>query len=425
MDYKKLEYNNYTLHIINTQRFKTLNVEVFFSNTYNRKSKVYYTFLSSLLSNTCKKYNTKAKMNIKKEELYDLSLMYSYFTIGKCQVFSCDLTVVNPKYIDNKLYDEVFSFLGETMFNPNIVDNKFDEKEFAFSTDAIINGIKRGKENNSSYAVKEFNKIFYDKTPLKYPFYEKEDVYKKVKNEEVYDFYKNIFTDNKIDIFILGDIDEKLIIKKIEKIFKNVKGNKNLKLDLYIDNKIKEKSVIIKETKDFKQSVILVGYKFKNLTDYELKYVLPIYNLMLGGCSVSNSILFTNVREKNSLCYSIASYAYKYSSSLVVESQINKSNYDKTLKIIKKSIKIDKNVENLNDLFVSSKKSTNIGFNDYYDNPYKIIERYFICTFENMLDIESVRKITNEINISDVFELSRKLKLDTIYFLEGDKNERE
>ena len=423
MDYKQIEYDNYTLHLINTDRFRTLNIEVFFSNSYNRKSKIYYTFLSSLLSNTTKKYNSKMKMNIKKEELYDLNMYYSFYSMGKASIFSCDMSVVNPKYVNNNLYDDIFSFLYESLFNPNVTDGKFDETEFNFSLDGIINSSKKSMENSSSYANVEFRKTFYDKTILKYPFYEKEEVYRKVKNEDVFEFYKNMFSNDRIDIFVLGDIEEDLIIKKVNKLFSKVKNNSNLNIDLYLNNKPKEKECIVSETKDYNQSILLLGYKFKNLSNYELRYVLPIYNMMLGGTNINNSILFTNVREKNSLCYYIASFASMYVGSLIIEAQISKTNYSKTLKLIKENIKMNKNIPGIEDLFVSSKKAFNVGLNDYYDNPYKIISRYYSSIFENLPNIEETRKIINELDINDVFELSKKLKLDTIYFLEGDKNE--
>lgn len=423
MNYKKIEKDKYTLHLINTTRFKTINIEIYFSNLYNRKDRIYYTFLSSLLSKTTKKYNTRLKMNIKKEQLYGLGLSYSYFTIGKMQSFMTNITFLNPKYVAEKLYDNVFSFLKEAFFNPNVINNKFDEKEYNFTLDGILTSIKRNKCNNNSYALEQFRKNFFDKTILKDAFYEKESVYKKINNEDVYTFYKNMFSNNKIDIFVLGEFDEELIIKKINNLFKNINNTINFNIDLYINNKIKDKVKEVKESKDYKQSIIMVGYKFKKLTDYESKYILPIYNLMLGGTSINNSILFTNVREKNSLCYYIASYAYRYSSSIVIESLINKNNYDKVLNLIKNNIIMSKNTPNINDLFISSKKTLNIGLNDYYDNPYKIIERYFLSLYDNISTIEEAREIINNIDINDVFKLSEKLILDTIYFLEGNKNE--
>ena len=53
-----------------------------------------------------------------------------------------------------------------------------------------------------------------------------------------------------------------------------------------------------RENDDVNQTQLAILCSLSNITDYERKYVLPIYGELLGGSS--NSILFDTVREKNS-----------------------------------------------------------------------------------------------------------------------------
>ena len=83
----------------------------------------------------------------------------------------------------------------------------------------------------------------------------------------------------------------------------------------------------IKEKQNLNQSQLVMGFKIDKMTDFELRYVLNAYSYILGGGP--DSKLFRNVREKNSLCYSINSVAYLLGGMLSVMAGINQDNFTK------------------------------------------------------------------------------------------------
>ena len=52
------------------------------------------------------------------------------------------------------------------------------------------------------------------------------------------------------------------------------------------------------------------------ITDFERKYVLPVYGELLGG--TSNSILFDTVREKNSYAYYVNALVKPYDNVMMI-----------------------------------------------------------------------------------------------------------
>ena len=242
------------------------------------------------------------------------------------------------------------------------------------------------------------------------------DKIKKINRKELYYFYKRLINNSKVIVTALGDFDEDVIVKNIEKLMKKIKTVDNLgKPGL---KEIETKNVnVIKLEKDFFQSTLLVGYKFYGLTDYERYYVLPLYNMILG--SMNNSILFVNVREKNSLCYSVISYLHKMVPALTIECGISAKNYDKALSIIEKSVKLMSNKEEIEKLYKNAINTINLSLNDIYDNVDRIIDSFLYREFDNPDSIEEKRLKFNSVSIDNIVDLSKKIKLNTVLFMEG------
>ena len=165
-----------------------------------------------------------------------------------------------------------------------------------------------------------YDRNMFKGTSYEYTTFNVLDKIRKINSKKLYDFYKKLISKSKVIVTVLGDFDEEVILKNIEKLMKKI--NTSDKLGNVLLDEIKTKSVnVIKLEKDFFQSTLLMGYKFYGLSDFERHYVLPVYNMILG--SMNNSVLFVNVREKNSLCYSVISYLHKMVPALTIECGIS------------------------------------------------------------------------------------------------------
>jgi len=180
-------------------------------------------------------------------------------------------------------------------------------------------------------------------------------------------------------------------------------------------NSLKE----VSENMSLKQSKISIICKLLNLSLYERRYVLPIYSSILGGSS--NSRLFTNVREKNSLCYTVNSISNTPNSMLMIYAGIDASNYDKALKLIKKEIKL-KNITN--EELENSKKELISSVETLFDSTTGIINYYYGIEVFKADDIDTKIKNFNKVSINDLESLSKKIEIAMIYFLKGEGNDK-
>ena len=107
MNYKKIIKDNYTLHLVDTDRFKELSIAVHFSKKSSSKNIAYYNLLSKNITYSSKKYNSKNKIAIKCEELYGTKVSSFVLFTGSVESFVFNLDMLNPKYIDDKSRDNM------------------------------------------------------------------------------------------------------------------------------------------------------------------------------------------------------------------------------------------------------------------------------------------------------------------------------
>jgi predicted Zn-dependent peptidase len=368
---------------------------------------------------TSKKYDTKSKIATIGEELYGSRISASFNIIGNTTEFIFTLEFLNPKYTEEKYLNESLDFLYEVIFNPNIEDNGFKKEYFDILVKENLSYIESIKDNPNLFASIEYSKKMYKGTPGEYFSLPSKEELLNATPQDLYLYYKKLFSGEfKTDIVVYGE-QYPNIEKNIEEKFKNLKTN-NDEISLSIKHKYKNEIKEYKDTLPYNQSKLYMGYRLNELDYHEMNHVLKVYNTILG--TMNDSILFNIVREKNSLCYSIGSYYSKYNPSLTIYAGINKDNYEKTILLIKECMEMMKDEKVIESCFESAKKTINTYLNNYYDDCFSQINKYYYDQFEKTDDIETYRENINKVTIEEIIELNKKISLSTIYFLEGDNN---
>ena len=417
MEYKKINEKEYTLHIINTNRFKTISIVIFLTKLFDKNDIAYGSLLTRNLLYTSKKYNTKSKMTKIVEDLYGAKISASFGLTGKTESFIFSLDFLNPKYTEEMYLKKTLNYFKEVLTNPNVNNNEFDNTYFNILKNDIISSIKSIKDNPRTFSSIEYAKIMYKGTPSSYSTYPDIKDVEKISSKDLYNFYKTLFNGGyKIDIVTLGEINFD-INKYIKDNFSFLKGN-NKKLEFIINHKYDTKVINKIDSLPFNQSRLYMGYRLNNLDFHEMNHVLRIYNTILG--TMNDSILFNIVREGNSLCYTIGSYYSKYNPSLTIYAGINKKNYELTVKLIKECVEKMKDKKELERLFDSAKKTINTYLNNYYDDLSLQINERYQSEFETLEDIETLRENINKVTIDEVIKLNDKIKLSIVYLLKGD-----
>ena len=421
MQYKKVQLGSYNLHMIKTDRFKTVNMQIVLSDSIKKEDITKRNFLSDMLTYSCEKYKTKRDISIASQDLYAASVYSTCYRLGNYYNTDINLYFLNEKYSEEGMTEKSLDFLKEIIFNPNVEDNKFDSTSFNVIKNNMRIQIKSIKEDPRKYSMIKMLENMDKNMPYSYHGFGYLEDLEKITEENLYEYYQDFLRKSNIEIFIIGDIDFDNIEKLVREKFKFNVYKKKKEEPIIIHKKIRTRAKTIVEEDEINQSKLTIGCKINGLTDFEKNYVLTIYNIILGGDS--DSLLFKNVREKNSLCYYVSSSSNKMDNLLIISSGIAKNNFKKTLSLIKKEMK---NIEKGNfneELIEKAKIRYNSVLDEMYDYPNRIISAYYASEILGV-DFPDVRKKKiMEVTKEDIVGICKKIKMDTIYLLGGKENE--
>ena len=120
MNYTKKDLGSFRLHLIRTNKFKTVTMKVLFHTPITKEDITKRILLSDILLQSSKKYESKRSMTIEAEELYSATLSTGNQRLGNYIFTNFNLQVLNDKYTEEGNLEKAVEFLSEIIFHPNI-----------------------------------------------------------------------------------------------------------------------------------------------------------------------------------------------------------------------------------------------------------------------------------------------------------------
>lgn len=423
MKYKKISNYSYNIHIIKTNKFKTVTVEVNFKRKLVKEDITARNMLVNLLCESNMQYKTKRDLTIATEELYDLYYRGMNYISGKYNIMTFDVKFLNEEYTEEGMLNKSIKFLADLIFKPNITKKNnsisFNSDSYNLSYNLLKDSITSMKENPDMYARTRMLENMEPNSYLSYRGYGYIEDLEKLDNKKLYKYYESVLNSDIVDIFVIGNVNERSIVKIIKENFDCIKTFKKPSESHFTrPKKCRLVPKVSKEHQKINQSKLILGYKIDKMTDFELRYVLNVYSYILGGGP--DSKLFKTVREENSLCYYISSIGNPLNSILTINAGINKDDYKNAVSLIKKEVSNMKKGKFNNEDIIKAKITYVNSLKELEDNPQSLISLYAGIEYLNSDSFEDRFKKINKVTANDVVKLASKIHLDTIYLLEGD-----
>lgn len=418
MKYKTYNCNSFNIYTIKTDRFKTSHLEVIFKNVLKKEEIGTYSFLADMLSEGCKKYPRKKDLITRFEELYKIVIYASTMRVGNVIDLHVSLDFINPEYIEDEGYiEDVIKTLFEVINNPNVCNDEFDLKTFNIVKERLRREINSLKENPVKQSIKEAIKTMDSNSPTSYEILGTIEELENITPAKLYNAYKSLRKNFKVDVFLIGNLDMDNVASLIKKYFKNryiVSDN----FEVMVDNKETKKVKVKAMKSDNIQTNLVMLFNLKNLSELEKNITLNCFNYLYGSGGLTSK-LYKSIREENSLCYAINSMYLKYDKLLMVQISLDNCNVKKAISLVKKELKSMQNGNFSEEEVRDAINNMVISLDMSLDNNIAILNNYVFNIYDKLPSIEERKEYFKKLTKEDIVNVSKKVKLNTIFTLEG------
>ena len=406
------------LHIINTDKFKTNLSAVFLTMPLNRDNVTKNALIPMVLRRGSSELTNIEEINNKLDEMYGADFNCGVDKTGDNHILKFYMESINNNFLPEKenLLEESMKVLLDIVFNPLIENNGF-KNEYVESEKENLKQIILGKiDNKAKYAYDRcIEEMYKDKPFGLYKYGYVEDL-ESINAKNLYEYYKKMLSECKIDIFISGEVND-----ESKEILDNNENIKNINERQPIYNKKSEKAdsveeeKVIEEKMEVSQGKLVIGLEVgKN--DKESKYSALIYNAILGGTPTSK--MFQNVREKAHLAYVAGSNYIRHKNNVFIRCGIEIADYQKALDLIKVQIEDMKKGDFTEEDIKNAKASIVAMIKSIPEEQDSEMMYYFGQEIsEHKMDYNEYEQNVQKVQKQDVIDIANSIKTNTIYFL--------
>lgn len=400
--------------VIKTRKYKNINLYLRFSIENKKFAKEKVALLCKMIGDISNKYKTKSEMTKAKDMLYGINCVCSYKVRANIISLSIHYSFINPKFVDVDIR-EYNDYIKETLFNSIINEETLDEAKRTIKASII-----RKNDKPSVYANERFIDIV-SKDNKQFSIYSENERFIKdlesIKLDDIKQTYRETINRSQLNVYLCGDVDENDI-----NILTTYDFSKRNVVNLSCKKIVGPNKRDIVEEKDISQTYLVMAYKTpfnKKSKDY---FTWFIGNALLGV--VPTSLLFTQIREKMSLCYAISSIDYKNEGLVKIVTSIDAKNKDITIKEITNQINRLVNNDYDVSLLDSAKSLVINSLLSIYDDLDALVD-YFYESYLSDFDysIEECCKAIMKVNQKDISKVYKKYEHYFNYVLLGTKNE--
>lgn len=392
-----------------TDKFKDLILSVRFSYPNTEPYVTLSNLLTYIITDRSEKYPTKQDMSLKMDELFGLSLNAKTSSLGYAHTLEIRIKTLNERYTDFPHLKPSTEFLFSSIKYP-----LFNETTFNEAKTNLESTLKRIQDKPSYFGLLKACEGIGKDTPLQTFSQGNLDVLKGIQLDDLVDFHKKIINEIKPDILIMGDIDSKSR-KDIYSILDFKGSSINQKTCYTFEVKHHFRSTI---QKNVDQSTLTQLYTTNVEYSDSNYFALRILTIMLG--QLPNSLLFQEVREKRSLCYSISAGSFNFDGIMTIQTGIEYSKKELVETLIEEQIiKLKKGQFSLKLLQIAKKMFVN-GLESMEDDQNAYLGFLFqrSITGHDINLKESILKIKN-VSKEDIVKVANQLVLVSEYMIRG------
>ncbi len=403
---------------IQNHRFNTTSVSFNFYLPMHKATVADNALLPFVLTSCSKDYPDFTALNLKLNKLYGARLDASCEKFGDCQLLRMRISVIDDKFSfdSDSLVKQASELLMNLIFNPNTQDGAFCDSDVNREKRKAIEHIKGEIAEKRIYAKNRLISEMFKETPYGIPKCGTVEDVEAITSKSLYTAWVNMLKTAFVRVHVVGNAVPTGLFEGIKEKFGQIERQNITDCKICKATVPAKKVNTVFEKMDVKQGKIVMGFSSEMYGDDDLSLPLMVMCDIFGGGPYSR--LFTNVREKMSLCYYCTASSVRYKGFLTVDSGVETENAQKAIDEILNQLEIMKKGEFSQSEFDSSIKSICDSLNTYYDSQNSLDLWYALkINNQNLYSPEDIIEKIKQITKEDVVYAAKGVNLHTIYKL--------
>lgn len=312
------------MNYISSNKFSDVSVAIRTQLPLERSTITAYNILVYMLKTKTELFKTKQALISNLNEAYGMKLACGLSSYGADLILTTRIQYIRSDWIEEEDYiHKVKEITDQVLFHSVLDEASFEEAKYLYR-----NKLTRILDDPDGLAIYTCLTTLNTNHEISIPIQGSLDDLDQLTLQDIQNVYSAYLKADK-HIFVCGCLDEEMKTY-LERMDSSSKLNSTRSLLPILDY---QEEII---EKNISQSSIALVYATSTDILSEDYYKMFVMNSLLGQSPTS--LLFEEVREKHSLCYSISSYLIQFDGALIITLGTNKENIEKAIDLINQQI---------------------------------------------------------------------------------------
>ncbi|WP_056975651.1 EF-P 5-aminopentanol modification-associated protein YfmF [Lacticaseibacillus sharpeae] len=406
------------LSVVPTDQFKTTYISVNFLAPLQRATIGARTLLTSLLEMSSAAYPTQAEFAAKLEDLYGASFGINVARVGRVHRVSAGMRVLSSEFADPELLSHAFDFLQEALLRPNIQDGQFNQATFDIEKKNLGVYLDSLSDDRGTQAALELQQAYFKDPAQAIPSFGTAQNLEPLTARGLVQTYKDMLANDQVEIVLLGNVDletARTLASGLGLTGRTV-ASKEIEYDQPLHTEIVRKTA----SENVVQSKLNFAYHVGGDHFGPEYYATLVACELFGGSPLS--LLFRNVREKESLAYYASANTNMMRHFMMVQTGIDGTNRARVEELVALQLQkvvagdfTDAHLQSIKDGMINDRKSSldSQGFLSSLALSSAMLPDAKLDAHTELTQIAAVTR-------ADVQAAAAQMELQAVYFLNGE-----
>jgi len=396
---------------------KTSTIAVSFLTELTAENAAVNALVPMILTHSSKAYPTMTALNCRLSTLYGASLSYAAGAVADNHDLMVRISTIADKYAleGENLTLSAAQLLCGCIFEPNFSEDDFDllKGELIDNIDSTLN------DKHLFASVSAAKTIFKGESSAVYPYGDRESA-SAVTPDSAYSAYKRLLSGAAIEVCCYGREISPQAKQCLISAFSALGNREGVYVPTAEPSPLKSSPAFSEDKLDVVQSKLLLAYKSHEPDSAAMR----LFSGIFGGTPFS--LLFTNVREKMSLCYYCSARYRPLKQTLIVNSGVEHTNISTAREAIGQQLERICSGDFTNELVEQTKLYYCDAYRQIGDSPNNLFSWYHsMAVSGKIVSPEEMIERTAAVTREDIIRCAKSFALDTVYVLTASSSEEE